>query len=165
MDALVEELRQQYHFTLGMYESVLEASTDEIWDKVYATVPFCPFLAFWREAYHVIFWLYLYGGPPASGFDPHPFGRDIDPRLFTPPNNVCTREEALQYAARTRAYIDETFGALSLDELSEPDPGWGDEFRTVYHRLMYGLRHGQHHIGRLTVYLDLEGIEIDTWQG
>jgi hypothetical protein len=159
MESVVEELRQQYQFTLGMYRAVLEACTDEIWDRAYATVPF------WREAYHTLFWIYLFGGPPDSGFEPHPFGRDIDPRLFTPPNNVCTREKALQYVARTRAYIDETFDVLSPAMLSEISLGWGDEFRTVYHRLMYGLRHSQHHIGRLTVYLDLEGIEVDTWQG
>jgi hypothetical protein len=159
MESVVEELRQQYQFTLGMYRTVLEACTDEVWHKAFTGIPF------WREAYHVIFWMYVYGGPVDSGFDPHPFGRDIDPRLLTLPNNTCEREEVLQYVARTRAYVDATFDALTPDGLAETKHGWGDEFRTVYHRLMYGLRHGQHHIGRLTVYLELEGIEVDSWQG
>ena len=36
---------------------------------------------------------------------------------------------------------------------------------TVYHRLMYGLRHVQHRIGKLTAYLNLEGIQLNHWKG
>ena len=98
-------------------------------------------------------------------FHPHPFGADIDPRLFTPPNNTCARAEALAYAAQTGAYVDEVFDAMTLDVLSGPDNYDESAFRSVYHRLMYGLRHGQHHIGKLTAYLNLEGIELEHWKG
>lgn len=35
----------------------------------------------------------------------------------------------------------------------------------MYHRLTYGLRHGQHHIGKLTAYLNLEGVQLNHWKG
>ena len=39
------------------------------------------------------------------------------------------------------------------------------ELKHQNHRLMYGLRHGQHHIGKLTACLNLEGIQLNHWKG
>ncbi len=162
MDPLIAELQQQYHHTVEMVRVVLEACTDDAWSKPF---PGEAFLTFWREAYHAIFWIHNFLGPKEKAFEMHPFGKDIDPRLFTPPNNTCSRAEALGYADRTDAYIDEVFGTMTLDDLRSADAYDESEFRSVYHRLMYGLRHGQHHIGRLAAYLDQEGIAADTWRG
>jgi hypothetical protein len=54
---------------------------------------------------------------------------------------------------------------MTLDELNGPDHYDESDFRNVYHRLMYGLLHGQYHIGRLAAYLDQEGIQGSYWQG
>ena len=159
MEPLIAELKHQYHSTLAMYQSLLEGCPEEMWSKEFAGVPF------WREAYHAIFWVHAFLGPKNKRFHPHPFGKDIDPRLFTPPNNTCERAEALQYAAQTKAYIDEVFDVLTLDALNDTDDYDESNFRSVYHRLMYGLRHGQHHIGKLTAYLNLEGIQLNHWAG
>ena len=56
--------------------------------------------------------------------------------------------------------LDET---ISMSELAQPDQ-FG-QFRTVLHRLLYGLRHGQHHVGKLTGWLYSLGIDFDHWQG
>ena len=162
MDPIVAELRHQYHTTLAMYQDVVEACTDEIWEKKFKGADF---LTFWREAYHALFWLHNFLGGKDKTFAMQPFGEDIDPRTFTPPNNTCERAAALEYAAQTQAYIDEVFGAMTLDELSGLDYYDESEFRNLYHRLMYGLLHGQYHIGRLAAYLDQEGIEQTYWQG
>lgn len=159
MDPLIAELKHQYHSALAMYQCLLEGCSDEVWEREYAGVPF------WREAYHALFWVHSFLGGRDKRFHFHPFGADIDPRLFTPPNNTCERAEALQYAAQTRAYVDEVFEALTLDELNGADHYDESEFRSVYHRLMYGLRHGQHHIGKLTAYLNLEGVQLNHWKG
>jgi hypothetical protein len=142
-----------------MLTSVIEGCPDEIWNREYAGVPF------WREAYHALFWMHNFVGPKNKAFHFHPFGVDIDPRLFTPPNNTCQREEALEYAAQTGAYIDEVFDGMTLDQLGGTDHYDETEFRSVYHRLMYGLRHVQHHVGKLTAYLNIEGIQLDHWKG
>lgn len=159
MEPLIAELKHQYHSTLAMMHSVLEGCPDEIWDKAFAGVPF------WREAYHALFWIHNFLGTKDKAFQFQPFGKYIDPRLFTPPNNTCERVEALQYAAQTKAYIDQVFEGLTLAELEGPDEYDESEFRSVYHRLMYGLRHGQHHVGKLTAHLNLEGIQLDHWKG
>jgi hypothetical protein len=159
MEPLVAELRQQYLNTLAMLRSVLERCPDEVWNKEYAGVPF------WREAYHAIFWTHTFLGPKGKAFHPHPFGKDIDPRLFTPPNNTCERAEALNYLAQTESSVDEVFGALTCTELDAADAYDETDFRSVYHRLLYGLRHAQHHVGKLTAYLNLEGIRLDHWKG
>jgi hypothetical protein len=159
MDPLIAELKHQYHSTLAMYESLLEGCSDEIWDQEYAGV------LFWREAYHALFWLHTFLGFSDKTFHPWPFGKDIDPQLYTPPNNACERAEALQYVAQTKAYIDEVLKVATLGALNETDLFEDGEFRTVYHRLLYGLRHGQHHIGKLTAYLNLEGVRLHHWRG
>ena len=159
METLVAELKHQHASTLAMLTSVIEGCPEHLWDKEYAAVPF------WREAYHALFWMHNFIGPKDKTFHFHPFGVDIDPRLFTPPNNTCEQAQALEYAEQTRAYIDEVFGAMTLEELCAPDQYDESDFRSVYHRLMYGLRHVQHHVGKLTAYLNLEGVQLHHWKG
>ena len=159
MHPLVIELKHQYHSTLAMLQSVIEACSESVWSGEFAGVPL------WREAYHALFWMHNFMGPSDKTFRFRPFGKDIDPRLFTPPNNVCERAEALKYAALTGAYMDEVFDALTLDALAAADGYDETSFRSVYHRLMYGLRHVQHHVGKLTAYLNLGGVQLSHWKG
>jgi hypothetical protein len=159
MDPLVAELQRQYHSTLVMLHSVLEACPDELWIKEYGGT------AFWREAYHALFWMHNFLGLRDKRFAPQPFGVDIDPWVIRPAQNTCTRTRALRYAAQTGAYIDEVFDAMTLDELDAADAYDETDFRSVYHRLMYGLRHVQHHVGKLTAYLNLEGVQLNHWKG
>jgi hypothetical protein len=159
VEPLVAELQHQYASTLAMLTSTIEGCPGALWSKEYAGVPL------WREAYHALFWMHNFLGAQDKRFQFQPFGVDIDPRLFTPPNNTCAQAEALQYAAQTAAYINEVFDGLTLDVLREKDGYDESDFRSVYHRLMYGLRHVQHHVGKLTAYLNLEGIQLHHWKG
>jgi hypothetical protein len=159
MESLVAELKAQHHNTLAMLVGVIEGCPEELWAVEYGGVPF------WREAYHALFWVHNFLGLRDKTFQFRPFDVDIDPRLFTPPNNTCTREEAIEYAAQTRAYLNKVFAAMTLDELSSPVDYDETDFRTVYHRLMYGMRHVQYHVGKLTAYLNLQGIQLDRWKG
>jgi len=159
MEILVAEMKHGYTSTLAMYESVLKNCTDEIWWKEFPGAPF------WREAYHAIFWMHTHLGRKEKEFLFHPFGPDIDPRLFTPPNNTCTLAEARSFAARTRVHMDEVFDTMTLDELAGRDDYNEQRFRCVFHRLMYGLRHVQHHVGKLAACLDAEGVTVDHWAG
>lgn len=159
MERPVAEMKHAYQCTLAMFESVLSTCTDELWETAFPSAPF------WREAYHTIFWMYNYLGSKDKAFEFQPFGRDIDPRLFTPPNNTCSLDEVRDYAAQTRAAIDRIFDAMTTDELWGPDHYDEAGFRCVFHRLMYGLRHVQHHVGKLAAYLDAEGLNVDHWAG
>ena len=155
----VAEMKHGYQSTLTMFESVLETCTEEIWETDFPGAPF------WREAYHALFWMHNHLGPKDKTFHFQPFGVDVDPRLFTPPNNTCTLDEVRGYAAETRAYIDAVFDGMTPQELMGPDSYDEQKFRSVFHRLMYGLRHVQHHVGKLAAYLDAEGLDVDHWAG
>jgi hypothetical protein len=159
MEPFVAELEHQYHSTLAMLTSTIEGCPEALWTQEFAGVPF------WREAYHALFWMHNFLGGPDKRFQFQPFGVDVDPRLFTPPNNTCERAEALGYAKQTAAYIDEVFDVLTLDLLNAGDCYDESDFRSVYHRLMYGLRHVQHHAGKLTAFLNLQGIQLHHWKG
>ena len=159
MEPLVTELKQQHHSTLAMLTSTIEGCPDGIWTQEFAGVPF------WREAYHALFWMHNFLGDQDKHFQFQPFGVDIDPRLFTPPNNTCEQAEALGFAGQTAAYTDEVFETLTLELLAASDSYDESDFRSVYHRLMYCLRHVQHHVGKLTAYLNLEGIQLEHWKG
>ena len=159
MEPLVAELKHQHTGTLAMLTIVLESCPEDVWSRAFAGVPF------WREAYHALFWMHNFVGPKDKAFHFHPFGKDIDPWVIKPSRDTCERAEALEYAAQTGAYIDEVFGALTLDELSGTDNYDETDFQSVYQRLMYGLRHVQHHIGKLTAYLNLEGVQLNHWTG
>jgi hypothetical protein len=126
-----------------MLTSTIEGCPEGIWTKAFAGVPF------WREAYHALFWMHNFLGDQDKRFQFQPFGVDIDPRLFTPPNNTCEQAEALAYAKQTTTYVDEVFEKLSLDALRASDGYDESDFRCVYHRLMYGLRPEPGSISRL----------------
>jgi hypothetical protein len=159
MDQIVTELRTQFHCTLDMLQSRLEACTDEVWTQEFGGPPF------WHEAYHTVFWVHTHLGTKDKLFDPRPFARDIDPTIFNPPINTCTRTEVLNFVETTRRYVDEVFSGMTNDHLAGPDNYDEQKFRSVFHRLMYGLRHGQHHVGKLAAYLDEAGIWVDDWSG
>jgi hypothetical protein len=159
VEPLVAELKHQYHSTLAMLQSTIEACPKELWSREYAGVPL------WREAYHALFWMHSFLGLRDKRFAHQPFGVDIDPWVIRPAKDSCSRAEAVRYAAQTGAYIDEVFEAMTLDELDAADAYDETGFRSVYHRLMYGLRHVQHHVGKLTAYLNLEGVQLSHWKG
>jgi hypothetical protein len=159
VEPLVAELKHQHASTLAMLTVVIESCPEDVWSREFAGVPF------WREAYHALFWMHSFVGPKDKAFHPHPFGKDIDPWVIKPPRDTCQRAEALRYAAQTGTYIDEVFGALTLDELNGSDSYDESDFRSVFHRLMYGLRHVQHHVGKLTAFLNLEGVQLNHWKG
>ena len=142
-----------------MLASTIKGCPAGAWTQTFAGVPF------WREAYHALFWMHNFLGGPDKRFQFQPFGKDIDPRLFTALNNTCEQAEALGYAAQTAAYIDTVFDAMTFDVLCASDHYDETDFRSVYHRLMYGLRHVQHHVGKLTAYLNLQGIQLHHWKG
>ena len=159
MATLVVEMKRGYQSALAMFESILETCTEEVWEKDFPGAPF------WREAYHAIFWMHNHLGSGDKSFQFEPFGVDVDPRLVTPSNNTCTLDAVRRYAAETRACIDEVFDAMTLAELLGPDHYDEGRFRCVLHRLVYGLRHVQHHVGKLAAYLDAVGLDVDHWTG
>ena len=158
METFIADLKRNYLDALESLEAVVDACPDELWDKPEGNGPF------WREAYHGLFWMHNFLGGKAKTLVLHPFGKDIDPRLFAPLNAACGKAEFRQFAEQMRRDADAVVAELTLDELAEADGYEDGEFRTVGFRLLYGLRHVQQHVGKLAAILQANGIDCDGWR-
>ena len=158
MDATIMELRDQQLSTLAMWESVVDACPEGLWSFPDGPSPF------WREAYHSVFWQYNYFGGSGCRLELRPFGKDIDPRLFAPVSGSADKDEMRSFGKQTREHIRSVSERLSPEELAVVDEFEPGERTTTLHRMLYGLRHAQHHVGKLTQQLASNGIAIDNWQ-
>lgn len=158
MDEIISELESQYLAALEMFRLSIENCPDEMWNRVFGDES-----PYWKEAYHCIFWFYNWLGDSAKQWHPVPFGKDIDPRLFNKPDLTCTRDEIMGYSNTVEDLIRSVFSKLTLEELRKTESG-GRRKRTVINKMLYGLRHAQHHTGKLTGYLFSHGIDYDPWR-
>lgn len=158
---VTEQLARQFDATLAMLETAIEKCPDALWAD--PANPPC----FWHEAYHALFWCDNFVGGAKKPFEFRPVGVDIDPRLFSPPGPAPGREELIGLLATARGHIAERLAAMTDAELGKADR-FGEEspeFSSVLHRHLYGLRHGQHHVGKLSQRLHAAGIGHDAWRG
>ena len=158
MDPIVVELREKHLSTLVMWEGVVDACPARLWSLPDAPSPF------WREAYHCIFWQHNYFNGPGCAPELRPFGRGVDPRLFTPVGAVVGRGDMRSFGRQTREHIQSVSETLSPDQLTVADEFEPGESTTTLHRTLYGLRHAQHHIGKLTQLLAFDEVVIDNWR-
>jgi len=157
MGIWVDELRHQYVDSLKTFDKVLAQCPAELWTQRKGSA------AVWHEAYHNLFWLKNFVGRADHKFNPHPFGIDMDPRLFAQPSGMVSQDDAKEYLADAVQYVEQVFAELTDEELSGPDAFGESDFRNVYQRLLYELRHLQHHSAKLIAYLRLEGNEEWFW--
>lgn len=155
---MLSEIKSGYLANLEMFILAVTNCPDGFWDKTCGDNS-----PFWKEAYHCIFWIHNFLGDGKKRFERKPFGKDVDPRLFKPASNRCSKEEILNFAEETKRFVHDVFAEMSDSDLLCED-GYGDGHRNVLHRLIYGLRHGQHHTGKLTGYLFLSGVDYDPWK-
>lgn len=158
MNIIISELKTQYKAALEMFRLAVVNCPDTFWDRVFGDDS-----PYWKEAYHCIFWFFNFLGDSRKEWTPVPFGKDIDPRLFKKPLVSCTRDEILAYADTTEELLEATFSSMTLEELERRDGGQEENW-TVVNKLLYGLRHAQHHTGKLTGYLFSSGIDYDPWR-
>jgi hypothetical protein len=157
-DTWTEELRLQYADSLATMGKVLDCCPAEVWTKRFGPV------AFWHEAYHNLFWVNNFVGGADAKFSSQPFGVDIDPRLFVEtPAAVLSQADAKCFFDDAVGHVERTFAGMTDEELAGPDAYDETDFRNVRHRLLYELRHLQHHSGKLIGYLRAEGVDEWFW--
>lgn len=158
MDATMRELLwRQFGAAIDMLENAVNACPDARWGDR-SREP-----EFWYVVFHVLFWLDHYLEDHAEGFrPPEPFGlEEMDPAGVLPPR-VYSKAELLAYleALREKSRLH----VASLDDARAMEPG------TFYamkgprlERLLYNLRHVQHHTGQLQLLLRQHGVEPPRW--
>ena len=160
---VVDQISQQYDATFDMLKAAVEKCPDALWEDG-GSKP-----AYWHEAYHTLFWCDNFVGNRNKPFEFRPVGVDVDPRLFRNPGKALGKDELLDLLATARSHV-----ARRLDEMADADltaedryseDGDAAEFDVVLHRILYALRHGQHHVGKLSGRLWANGFSLEVWRG
>lgn len=154
---VIDALDTQYRAVLRMLRQAVSTCPEDLWLAEDEGPPY------WREAYHAVFWMDNFLGDTTKQLTKTPFGIDVDPRLFTRLPNPVSREQVGEFIDHVEGRCSEFFGDLTLEALSEPNQL--DVRDNVGTMILYSMRHGQHHVGRLGVALKANGIEAPGWAG
>ena len=108
---------------------------------------------FWYIVYHTLFYLDLYLSDAQEGFaPPSPFTlSEMDPSGAMP-DRVYTREELQTYLDHGRRKGRAAIAALT-DETARVSRKFGSIEGTFLERLLYNMRHVQHHAAQLNLIL------------
>ncbi|MBC8066247.1 MAG: hypothetical protein H7Y17_15555 [Chlorobia bacterium] len=167
-------LKEQYHAGLAMLVECVQKCPDDLWttpnpanndgDRVI-------YRAYWRIAFHAVYFTHLYLGQNEDAFQPWPGRRpgyydamwqkpwDIEPYEFPEDAEPTTKQELADYIAFVDSLIDPTVDGLDL-ESAETGFRWYKNMSKLSHELM-NLRHIQGHVGQLSELLMVRGIDID----
>ena len=156
---IIRELHEQYRAAIEMFLLAVENCPDHFWTRVFGDNS-----PFWKEAYHAVFYLRNLANGPSENKSLTPFGIDLDPRLITKAQGVVSKGAMNSFVTQTREHVDRMFSELTVAQLEGPDNYAPERYRSIHHRLLYGLRHFQHHTGKLTGYLFCNGIDYDPWR-
>lgn len=157
-DAIIAAFHREYVATLDMLALAIEHCPEEFWNRVFGDES-----PFWKEAYHMLHYFVKYAHGKENTV-PTPFGQNLDPTLVNKPHMNLSREDILSYIQQARDHLDGLFGELTSEDLAAADTYNPKRFRSVFQRMLHGLRHGQHHAGKLTGYLFYNGIDYDPWR-
>lgn len=163
---LTDALKSQYHASLKTLRLAIEKCPDSKWSEAGDG-----FAAFWRVAYHTLFFTHLYLQPKFEDFKPWEHHQNeansISPKDWEGkaiPNTAkpYSREQVLTYWTLVDGMIDAGVDAL---DLNSPDSGFPWYRMSKLEHQLVNLRHIQHHASALSTRLRREaGIEIG-WVG
>lgn len=159
-------LKPQYHAALKTLRLAIEACPDDRWND-----PGDGYAAFWRVAYHTLFYTHFYLQDDHESFAPWSRAqeeaqylslRDSDDGTPPKPCEPYARDEILEYWRLCDGIVDDRVDAMNLDAAECGFPWY--PMSKLEHQLV-NLRHIQHHAAALSSRLRREaGLGID-WVG
>ena len=158
-------LKSQYHAALAMLKQAIEECPDGLWDGAGHDA------AFWRVAYHTLFYTHLYLQPNEDAFRPWEHHRDEYQFLDTlpwPPHRQpkigepYTKSQVLEYWRVCDAMIDAGVDRLDLDAQECGFPWY--KLPKLDHQIV-NIRHIQHHAAVLGDRLRSAGGADIRWVG
>ena len=158
-------LKGQYHAAMAMLKNTIDQCPDDLWDSGKQGV------AFWRVAYHALFFTHLYLMPDEKAFRAWERHRDEYQFLGAlpwPPHDQpkigepYTKADVLEYWGICDAMVDDGLDALDLDA---PECGfWWYKLPKLDHQIN-NIRHIQHHAATLSARLRTAvGADVQ-WRG
>jgi hypothetical protein len=155
-------LLSQYRAGLAMLRNCIEVCPDDVWSA--GVHP----RAFWRIAYHAIFYTHLYLAVDHTSFQPWDRHCDhgrilwIDDETGVPPEETTfTRAELLEYVAWVDVSLEGFLAAIDLGSQSSGFPWY--PISKLEHQIV-NIRHLGVHVGQLQERLTDRGIETE-WVG
>lgn len=158
-------LKSQYHAALKTLRLAIEACPDEMWDD-----PDDGPAAFWRVAYHTLFYTHFYLQKDQHSFTPwarqRPDAQCLGDRTWdnrpVSPCEAYTRGDILEYWRECDGLIDA--GVDGLD-LAAPTCGFPWYPMSKLEHQLVNIRHIQHHAAALATRLRREAGVGVAWVG
>jgi len=158
-------LKSQYRAALAMLKQAIERCPVDLWTE--GDQP----IAFWRVAYHTLFYTHFYLAPDEQAFcpwvhhraehqylGPLPWPPYSEPKITEP----YTRAQILEYCDFINAMIDSAVDQLDLEA---PDSGFPWYKMPKLDHQVLNIRHLQHHVAWLAARLRVAtGAGVD-WLG
>jgi hypothetical protein len=150
--ALRSALKSQYHAGLAMLRDAIERCPDDVWLATEHRN------AFWKVAYHTLFFTHLYLQPKAEAFRPWEghqggvqhedgIGGAADPKSALPLiPDPYTKAQVLAYRDVVERMVD---GAVDALDLSSSESGFYWYRMSKLEHQLVNLRHLQHHTAQL----------------
>ena len=155
-DRVTESVRKQCRSAWAMVENAMLVCGDEQWKKAREN-SFCVPAA---AIVHIIETFDYYVDEAPSSFY---WSRLADVEQ-SPPSALPDKTAVAAYLGQTRDKVNQWFDRAETDGLNLPDDVFRTDFTAPIERVIYALRHLQHHLGQLSLELQLRGMEAVTWE-
>jgi hypothetical protein len=163
---LQSALKSQYHASLKTLRLAIEQCPEPMWND-----PKDGLAAFWRVAYHALFFTHLYLQKDEPSFRPWSLHRpDADAlgpmhwesNRLPAPCEPYTRAQILAYWRECDAMVDQNVDAM---DLSAPECGFPWYAMGKLEHQLVNIRHIQHHAAALSTRLRREAQISVPWVG
>ena len=147
--------RNEYHALFEMLHKAINHCPDDLWRNESKSP------SYWLLVYHTAFYLDFY-----LGFSPDKHKNRFDISgpfdLTAKLERVLTKKELKNYLISIKKKCNKVLDSVSRKELEGKNTySWTGP--TLAHRLMYNVRHAQHHIGQLNLMLRYHKAATAEW--
>lgn len=149
----IDICRENYLALMKMIEQTIKLCPDQLWaDK--SLQP-----QFWQEIYHTLYYLDFYFG---TNWKKQPERFEVKENLGEVPKTILSKEELLSYLDEIREKCVNVLDNLTNEQIQGKNSYfWTGP--TLSHKLVYNIRHSQHHVGKINNILSANGIEAAKW--
>jgi uncharacterized damage-inducible protein DinB len=153
-----EAIRRQFELTWDMLDEVYDRCPEKLWRKE-KIKPY----SIARLMYHTVWWTQRYcrQKKKAVELDPFNFGYEGDGVSIERFPDIAGMRA---YSDRVRKRIVKWLDSMEDRELEEWDRGFRHTGRTMGERLIYSLKHINHHLGQMNLLLRQNRIEAGEWK-
>ncbi len=154
-DSLFLEIcRNEYRAIFQMLRNAIELCSDSLWDDRSEGT------AFWLQACHTIFFIDFYlSDSPESFHEPPSF---VEYKLDKTPGDAPFQKQIVNYLEQVSSRCEMVLNKISPNQLEGKNTfSWTGP--TLAHRLVYNIRHAQHHVGWLNSILSRKAGQAADW--